>query len=77
MHNIRPAGQKWPAEAFNLVRSAKKRVLLACVLDKSTLEMGKNISLWPLGMAELCTPDVEGQMIKILRPLLGTVSKRI
>jgi len=29
MHNIRPAGQMWPAEAFNLARKAQIYVYLA------------------------------------------------
>jgi hypothetical protein len=30
MHIIRPAGQMWPAEAFNLTREAQNFVYLAC-----------------------------------------------
>ena len=52
MHNIRPAGQMWPAKAFNLACLAKHFVLLASFLNICTLWMGKNISFWPLGIAK-------------------------
>ena len=48
MHNIRPAGQKWPAEAFNLARLVQNVVLLVYFLDKCALWIGKNVAFWPL-----------------------------
>ena len=53
MHNIRPAGQMWPADAFNLARQALKFVFLAYFLDNYTLRVGKNISFWPLSTAKI------------------------
>ena len=38
MHNIRPADQMWPAEAFNLAR----KVSSASLLDRNTIEWVKN-----------------------------------
>ena len=46
MHNIRPTGQIWSAEALNLARKAQNFVLVAYFLDKCTLWVGKNISFW-------------------------------
>ncbi len=37
MHNIRPAGQLWPAKALNLAREDQKLVELACLFHKSIL----------------------------------------
>ena len=53
LHKIRPAGQMWPAEAFNLARLAPNFVLLDCFLNKCTLWIGIIISIWPLGKANI------------------------
>ncbi len=37
MHNIRPAGQMWPAEAFNLARKVLNFNYLACSFPKNIL----------------------------------------
>ncbi len=42
MHNIWPAGQMWPAEAFNLAREAQNFVYLACFFHEKILYMYKN-----------------------------------
>jgi hypothetical protein len=49
MHNIRPAGQMWPAEAFNLAREAPNFVYFACFFDKNTLWMCYNLWILALG----------------------------
>ena len=46
MHNMRPE------KALNLASYAQNFVLLACLIDKCTLLMGKQISFWPLVMAK-------------------------
>ena len=38
VHNIRPAGQMWPAEAFYLARKAKNFIHSACLLEKTPSE---------------------------------------
>jgi hypothetical protein len=38
MHNIRPAGQMLPAEAFNLARNTTNFVYLACFFDMNVLK---------------------------------------
>ncbi len=43
MHNIRPAGQLWPAEAFNLACKTPSCLNVACLFDKNTLCMCENI----------------------------------
>ncbi len=37
MHNIRPAGQMWPAKPCDLARKALNFVYFACFFDKNTL----------------------------------------
>jgi len=39
MHNIQPAGQMWPAEAFNLARETPNFVYFASFFGKNTLWM--------------------------------------
>jgi len=66
MHNIRPAGQMWPAEAFNLARKTPKFVYFSPFFGKTPFECVKTYHLWPLDMSkknfgpamrfELCTP---------------------
>ncbi len=60
MHNIRPAGQMWPTEAFSLDHEAQTFVQLACFFHKSIILMCKN-SLKNFGPAmgfKLCSPDI-------------------
>ncbi len=69
MHNIRPAGQMWPAEAFNLARETPIWFILLLPLIKTPFECVKTYQLWPLDMSkkffwpamrfELCTPDIQ------------------
>jgi hypothetical protein len=47
MHNIRPAGQMWPAKAFNLARKAQNLVYFACFFHKTSFKCKKHISLVP------------------------------
>jgi hypothetical protein len=42
MHNLRPVGQMWPAEAFN---SARKAQNFHKIFHENTLCMRKNIEL--------------------------------
>jgi hypothetical protein len=35
VHNIRPAGQMWPAEAFYLARKDHNLAYLACLFHKN------------------------------------------
>jgi len=49
MHNIRPTGQMWPMEAFNLAREAPNCVYFACFFDKNTLWMCYNLLMLALG----------------------------
>jgi hypothetical protein len=42
-HNIRPAGQIQPTEAFNLSRGAQNFVCLACFFHKNILGVCKNL----------------------------------
>ena len=51
MHNIRPAGQMRPAEAFYLARKVQNFVHLTCLLEKTPLNGLKNIDFLPLDMA--------------------------
>jgi len=44
MHNIRPAGQMWPAEPCDLARKALNFVYFACFFDKNTLWMDANLA---------------------------------
>jgi len=37
MHNIRPAGQMWPLEAFYMARNPKTFALSARLLDRNKL----------------------------------------
>ncbi len=37
MHNIRSAGQMWPAKAFHLARKANNFAYLACLFPKKQL----------------------------------------
>jgi hypothetical protein len=37
MHNIQPAGQTWPAEAFYLARQAHDSANLDCLFPKNIL----------------------------------------
>jgi len=52
MHNIRPAGQMWPVEAFNLARETPKFVYFASFLEKTPFECVKTYHLWPLDMSK-------------------------
>ncbi len=45
MHNIRPAGQMWSAEASNLVRDAQFFIYFARFFNKNSLCMYKNLAL--------------------------------
>ena len=47
IHNIRPAGQMWPGEAFNLARKAWNFMHSSCLFDKWV----KNISILALWYA--------------------------
>ena len=65
MHNIRPAGQLWPAEAFNLALTAKILFFSLVCFIETQLEGVKPYHFWPLNIAkrnfwpamrfELCT----------------------
>ena len=48
MHNIRPTGQMWPAEAFNLARRVKKFIHLACLLEKTPSKWVRTNQFRPL-----------------------------
>jgi len=53
MNNIRPAGQMWPAEAFNLARKTPNFVYFASFFWKKTpFECVKTYHLWPLDMSK-------------------------
>ena len=54
MHNIRPPGQMWPAEAFYLARKVQNFIRSACLLDKNTLWIGIKYRFWPL--YPICPP---------------------
>ncbi len=69
MHNIRPAGQMWPAEAFNLALKHKILFSLHVSLIKTPFECVKTYQFWPSDASkkiilpdmrfELCTPDLK------------------
>ncbi len=65
MHNIRPAGQMWPVEAFNLAHKPPNFVYFASFFGKTHFTCVKTYHIWPLYMSkenwpavrfELCTP---------------------
>ncbi len=76
MHNIRPAGQMWPAEAFYLARKAHH---FAFVFPKNNHQKCKTCKFWPLNMTtknfwpimrfELCTPDLTQGFLDNLAPV--------
>jgi hypothetical protein len=44
MHNIRPAGQMWPAKAFNLARIARSNLrIFGLIFDGNTIKIGKKL----------------------------------
>ncbi len=45
MHNLRPARQNWPADAFNFHRQVEKCDNLAFFFHKNILFMRKNIKI--------------------------------
>ena len=49
MHNIRPRGQMWPAEAFNLARETPNFVYFVSLI-KTPIECVKTYQLWPFDM---------------------------
>ena len=50
MHNIRPAGQMWPGEAFNLAcKSNISCIQLVCLIE-TTFEWVKH-TIWALGVS--------------------------
>jgi hypothetical protein len=67
MHNIRPAGQMWPAEAFYLARKEHICAYLACLFPIKTqfknvktfkfCPLNKTTKFWPAVRFELCTPE--------------------
>ncbi len=52
MHNIRPAGQMWPAETFDLAREALIFVYLACFFMKTPFLSVKTCKIWPLNTSK-------------------------
>ena len=52
VHNIRPAGQMWPAEAFHLDRKARNFLYLPFLLKKTPFEWVKTYTFWPLDEAK-------------------------
>jgi len=49
MHNIRPAGQLWPVETFNMAGTTPNFVYFACHFEKNTFLMCYKISTFALG----------------------------
>jgi hypothetical protein len=47
MHNIRRAGQMWPAEAFNVARKTPNFVYFASFFDDHPLNVLKRINFGP------------------------------
>ncbi len=53
MNNIRPAGQMWPAGAFNLTRKTQIVFILPVYLTKTRFESLKTYQLWSLSTVKL------------------------
>ncbi len=48
VHNIRPAGQMWPAEAFYMAHKAHNLAYLAWLFHKNILSKNKNMYILAL-----------------------------
>ena len=68
MHSVRPGGQMWPAEAFNLARKAQNFLLSPCLIEKTPFEWEAQIKfgpwiwlkfVWAVMRFELCIPDLQ------------------
>jgi len=52
IHNIHPAGQIWPADAFNVAHSALILVLLPCFIKATPFEAVKTYNFLPLNVVK-------------------------